>query len=87
MSGRNADGLSHTGLSAASTHRNVKAKISVQGFHSSGLIIGFIDSEKASHPRSSTGFKFVSVELRWLIRSQNTRILFDDVLTESMVLH
>ena len=42
----------------------MKAKISVQGFHSSGLIIGLIDSEHASHPRSSTGFKFVSVEIK-----------------------
>ena len=51
-------------MSAASTHRNVKAKISVQGFHSSGLIIGLIDSEHALHPRSSAEFKFVFVEIK-----------------------
>ena len=51
-------------MSAASTHRNVKAKISVQGFHSSGLIIELIDSEHALHPRGSTGFTFVSIEIK-----------------------
>ena len=41
----------------------MKAKISVQGFHSSGLIIGLIDSEHALHPRGSARIKFVSVEI------------------------